>query len=500
VIGPTARVALILFAVTIITRVPFQTEHLWAHDSVLYERAIERFDPFEQRPQAPGYLYYVLLIRAVDAATGDANRAMTLVSLFAEAFAVALLYLLARRLYDERTGRIAALLMLSAVTFWAYAGVAYPYTLLAALTIGCALALWWAATSTRRTSALIIASAVVGLAVGFRSDLAIFIAPVWLVAAWGAPALAWIGGIASGGALVALWYLASAAMDGGIARFASALSTQGQYVEDTYSVFGRNGLRALSANAYEVARYLGRGLYFLAPLIPLAVLSATARRIELAEPRRAVFLSAWTATPLLVYVLIHSGEYGYVFSVLPGLCVIAARGAIALARGLRMPRTLPWVVAVAVLANAAIFLLSDTPLSATDLRRHDLGISERVAFLAAEEDLSRATIIAAYDAEIAARYATGHAVVRHDPADPPLDFIFAETSSCAANASPLDGCAASPVLAVWDDLIHVHGTGWQTIVLPHGATLRIARYAAHTQVQIVGLDLTITEVPVPAGP
>src|SRR5512132_98154 len=99
------RIALLLFVLAILTRLPFQTENLWAHDSVLYERAIDRFDPLDQRPQAPGYLYYVLVIRAVYAIVGDPNRAMTIVSLVAGAAAVALLYLFAARLYDERTAR-----------------------------------------------------------------------------------------------------------------------------------------------------------------------------------------------------------------------------------------------------------------------------------------------------------------------------------------------------------------------------------------------------------
>ena len=76
------RVAGIFFALGVLTRVPFQTEFLWAHDSVLYARAIERFDPLDQRPQAPGYLYYVLLILAVFAIVGDPNRAMTVDSGF----------------------------------------------------------------------------------------------------------------------------------------------------------------------------------------------------------------------------------------------------------------------------------------------------------------------------------------------------------------------------------------------------------------------------------
>src|SRR5581483_3308616 len=354
------RIALLLFALGILTRLPFQTENLWAHDSVLYERAIQRFDPLDQRPQAPGYLYYVLVIRALDALAGDANRAMTLVSLVAAAAAVALLYLLAASLYDERTARISALLLLSAVTFWAYGGIAYPYTLLAALSIGCALVFWRAATS-RRARDLLAASALWGVAIGFRSDLAVFVAPLWLVAAWGMPLVVAGAAAVVVAALIGAWYVASAAADGGVARFAEALRVQGQFVDERYSVFGTNGLAALYANVHELARFLGRGLYFLAPLLAVVPLSPSARRIELADRRRALFLGLWALTPLAIYVPIHSGEYGYVFSMMPGLCVFAARGAIGLARGLRVPRALPWLVGAVVLANAAVFLMSDTP-------------------------------------------------------------------------------------------------------------------------------------------
>src|SRR2546428_10037978 len=148
---------------------------------------MERFDPLDQRSQPPGYLYYVLLLRGVDLFTHDPNRAMTLVSEFAGALAVVLLYLLAARLYDERTARVSALFLLTAVTFWAYGGVAYPYTLLGALTIACALLLWRAATASpeRELRAIVTASAIWGVAIGFRSDLALFLAPVWPLPAWG---------------------------------------------------------------------------------------------------------------------------------------------------------------------------------------------------------------------------------------------------------------------------------------------------------------------------
>ncbi len=494
------RIALLLFALAMVTRLPFQTESLWAHDSVLYARAIERFDPLDQRPQAPGYLYYVLLIRGLDAVTGDANRAMTIVSMLADALAVALLYLLAARLYDERTARISALFLLSAVTFWAYGGLAYPYTLLAALSIACALLLWRAVLS-RRARDLLLASALWGVAIGFRSDLAIFVAPVWLVAAWNASFGAAAAAALVVAALVGGWCLASAAADGGLARFAEALRVQGQFVDERYSIFGVNGLAALYANVYELARFLGRGLYFLAPLLAVVPLSLSARRIELADRRRAIFVTLWTLTPLVIYVPIHSGEYGYVFSMVPGLCVFAARGAIGLARRLRVPRALPWFVGAVVLANSAVFLLSDTPLSARDVVRRDRGTLEKLEYLQVAPDLAAATIIAAYDALVVIHY-TGdprpdgrapsysHNVVGYDPANSPIDFVFA-TRECGPGVGPLQGCAHSPVLAVWDDLIRVHGPGWDTVTMPHGATLRIMRNAAGARIHIEGLDVTV---------
>src|SRR5256885_14418137 len=131
---------------------------------------MDRFDPFDQQPQPPGYLWYVLALRAIALVTHDPNRAMTIVAAVAGAATVALVYLLAARLYDERPAKVSALFILTAVTFWAYGGVAYPYTLLAALTSLCALLFWRALDPTeapsRRGLRLVVASVAWGVAVG----------------------------------------------------------------------------------------------------------------------------------------------------------------------------------------------------------------------------------------------------------------------------------------------------------------------------------------------
>ena len=465
---------LALFGLALLTRLPFATTNLYAPDSVLYARGMELFDPFDQRPQPPGYLWYVLVLRAIDLVTHDPNRAMTIVSALAGAATIVLVYLLAARLYDERTARVSAVFVLTAVTFWAYGGVAYPYTLLAALTTICALLFWRALdpaqTSSGRGMRLLLASAVWGVAIGFRSDLAIFLAPLWLFAATRATLPTAGASAAIVAALVGVWVFASAYADGGLARFLEAVQVQSKFVDDRYSVLG-NGPIAIYRNLYELGRFLGRGLYFLIPLVAVAVISAEARRIELRDRVRTAFIALWVLTPLAFYVFIHVGEYGYIFSVLPGLAILAARGAIALAKGMRMPRTFKWIVAATVLGNATIFLLSDTPISARDIARHDRGIDEKVAYLASFASEST-QVVTAYDGVLVDHYVHTAPVFRYDPAAS-SDFTLPLACGKVTQHRP---CADTDVeVVLWDDLLRAEGAGWQEVRMPHGARLRIAR-------------------------
>jgi hypothetical protein len=365
--------------------------------------------------------------------------------------------------------------MLTAVTFWTYGGVAYPYTLLAALSTVCALFLWRAVdpstTRARRGLRLAGASVVWCLALGFRSDLAIFLAPVWLLAATRA-SLGWAtlsAGVVALGA--AGWFAASAVADGGFGRFAEALRMQSQFVDERYSVFG-NGPIAIYRNGYELARFLGRGLYFLLPLVAASALSADARRVELRDPFRTAFLLLWTLGPLPFYMFVHVGEYGYVFSMIPGLAILAARGAIALAKGLRRPRTFRWIVAAVVLANAAVFLLSDSPISARDLARRDRGIDEKIAYLHDHLAPDTTLVITAYDAVLVENYLRAeYPVLAYDPAATPS---FTRTLGCGELS--LRPCAGSDVdIVLWDELLRAEGAGWSDRTMPHGARLRVAR-------------------------
>jgi 4-amino-4-deoxy-L-arabinose transferase-like glycosyltransferase len=478
------RIALALFGLALLTRLPFATANLYAPDSVLYARGMERFDPFDQRPQPPGYLWYVLVLRAIDVATHDPNRAMTIVSALAGAATVALVYLLAARLYDERTARVSSLFVLTAVTFWAYGGVAYPYTLLAALTTLCALLFWRAldpaASRQGRGLRLLAASAAWGVAIGFRSDLAIFLAPLWLFAATGTTIVTAGASAIVVAALVGVWVLASAAADGGLSRFLEAVRIQGQFVDERYSIFG-NGPIAIYRNTYDLARFLGRGLYFLIPLAAMTLISAEARRVELRDRGRTAFMVLWTFAPLPFYVFIHVGEYGYIFSMLPGLAIISARGAIALAKGLRMPRTFRWIVAAVVLGNAAIFLLTDTPISARDIARIDRGIDEKVAYVNGHFLPATTLVVTVYDKMLVDQYLGGDfSIYAYDPA---ISGTHERSLRCLRQ-QPCEGAEVDVV--IWDDLLRGEGTGWQEVRMPHGGQLRVAHVARSATLQVSG--------------
>jgi len=145
-------------------------------------------------------------------------------------------------------------------------------------------------------------------------------------------------------------------------------------------------------------------------------------------------------------------------------------------------------------ANAAVFLVSDTPLSARDVARHDLGVGERIQRLN-QPDLAGATILGAYDALVVEYYladderlSTNHILVGYDPALPRREMVF---STRVCNPAG-DVCRdRDPVIAVWDDLIRVSGSGWEVVTMPHGAKLRVARNLDNVKVIIDGLSVEL---------
>ena len=404
-------IALALFGLVLLLRVPFATSHLWAWDSVLYARALEQgfhvaADPAAARPHPPGYIWYLAAAALVRLATQDSNAALVLVSMLASALGSALLYLLARSYVRPSVAALIAVAYAVSPVTWMYSEVAYPYTVLGLLSI----ALGWIFL-TRRSA--VLASLAFGIASGARQDLLLLLLPLWLwsVRPGSLRALAGYAALVAAGA--GTWLLPTVALSGGPAAYVSALLTQAEVVSDTYSAPAR-GLRALLYNAGFTLEAIGWGLGLLAiPLLVGAGLHARsawrARRVDLDDPATALVL--WTLPALAFYALIHIGEWGYVLSVMPALLLAAGIG---LERTMHRLPAAAWALAAcaSVVVPAAIFLagddayhavVGDADFSAAALARHDERVAADVRYVR-DRFAPAGTLIVTRDDELLVRY------------------------------------------------------------------------------------------------
>jgi len=380
-----ALVAAAIFAATLASRAPFLSQHLWAWDSVLYARALESgfhvdYALAGQRPHPPGYVLYVATASAMRGLTGDSNTALVLIAALASALAAAALYLFGRRFVSDRAAAFAAVAFAVDPLVWQYSEVAYPYTVLSLLSVSVAAGFFFARGRGTATAAM-LASAAFGVAAGFRQDLLLILAALWLWLIWPLPGRFGLAAATTVGAGCLVWLIPTAVLSGGPLAYADALLRQTDYVRATYSVLAQ-GLPALSTNLAATLYALAWGLGICT--VPIAGLAfAGARRAVRA--RRIVltgtdaFLIAWILPALSLYALVHIGEWGYVLSVLPGLYVL---GAIGVDRAVRIPRPLRRsALAAAVVATAVIFVATAAPFSAAAIARQDAELAARVKYV-----------------------------------------------------------------------------------------------------------------------
>jgi hypothetical protein len=77
-------------------------------DSVQFALALERLSLTEHRPHPPGYFAYVFTARGIDVFASDPQLSLTILSVFAGALTIGLLYLTGRVVRDRTTGLVAA--------------------------------------------------------------------------------------------------------------------------------------------------------------------------------------------------------------------------------------------------------------------------------------------------------------------------------------------------------------------------------------------------------
>jgi len=201
-------VALVLLLVGVATRLPFQSELLYDHDSFLFARAAEKYDLRLGQPHPPGYLFYVYLGKALALLAGDVNRGFLWLGAICAGLLAALLYL-----FERSSGLAASLLSLGSPLLWFYGEVALSYIAEAVCVTAIALACWRAGEG--RRGAAIACAAVIGLSGGFRAWIVPFAIPLWLYAMRRHSLSTGVGSVAMLGAAVLTWLLPNCLLSGG---------------------------------------------------------------------------------------------------------------------------------------------------------------------------------------------------------------------------------------------------------------------------------------------
>ncbi|MGM0628175.1 MAG: ArnT family glycosyltransferase [Candidatus Fermentibacterota bacterium] len=344
-IGRPAAVAAGLFLLFLLLRLPFASSYLVNWDAVNFAMGVEEFSLRNHQPHPPGYPGFILLGRALAWLTGDGASALTLLSMVGGALAPAGLYLFGRRVVGRRGALAAAVLMGSSPLLWYYSEVALTYTLEAALTIPVVL-LSFTGRKLRSPRRLMAAGLLLACLGAVRQTGAVLLLPALAYGAWGLP---WrerlrVAAVTACGILA--WLVPLLVTAGGpqsYMRLSRELAelTGGR----TWALSGNLGgfLQNLGLVTLGAATGLGAVLVLLPRLL---------RR--LIPDRRALLLTAlWAGPALAVYLLVHTGQIGYMLLPLPVVFLWAGRGL----ERVRSGRLLWQSVTALALANAGLFLL-----------------------------------------------------------------------------------------------------------------------------------------------
>lgn len=326
----------LLGLVTVLTRLPFRSQTLYAFDPANYAFALrDYYNVAHHHPHPPGYPLYVGAAWIINLVVREPNASLVWLSILGAAVAVAATYQLGLRLWRSPAyGLVAAVLLMTAVGFWGYSEVAYPYVFLACFTALGALGFL----ALRRAPALVaalVSGVGLGLMLGVRSDIALYLGP--LAAALVLPRWRewkiWLA-IPFGGLTILAWAIPMIQLSGGWQLYYDALKGQTQYVTGTTSILGPDGISAIYWNMLIAADYI-RLTYgvLLVPVLLVLPYIPMARWLG-RDPGLlfGIYLAGW---PLLALTSLHVGDIGYVLALAPGLALVATAGMRLLAREVR---------------------------------------------------------------------------------------------------------------------------------------------------------------------
>jgi len=371
----------VLFLLAIATRLPFQSQILYEHDSVNFAWAMEEFDLERHQPHAPGtFIVLILSARLLNLWLHDANQSLVMVNIIAMAIATCAIYVLGNLWFNRTVAWIAAFLMLSSPLIWFYSEVGLSYTLELAWVTLIVIACHHSRHGNKR--ALLLSALLLGLSGGIRPNTPIFLFPLWCVAT----GLGWreqryratdiILALGAGAIGVSLWGIPLLMLSGGFDAYVAAIQIWlDGHLKDTDSI--QEIISNIRLWLYTLVMTLG---FVTLPLLRLAYAHRSAIPPLPIRDWRTQAILLWCFPSLFYLTFVHFQRQGHSYTVMPVVILLAA---LALDRYLqqnrsRSPQALKiWIISF-VLCNSLLFIWGPTQWrTSTSLQDYDRFVLER---------------------------------------------------------------------------------------------------------------------------
>ena len=134
--------ALAVFAILALTRIPLAPKYLYYFDSVNFALALDEFNPGKHQPQPPGYPMFVALMRLVHFAVPSAESVLVISGLLAATAATVFLWSLTADMFGRRAAILAVVLFVFNPALWLGGITNQVRTSLALCSTGVALLAW----------------------------------------------------------------------------------------------------------------------------------------------------------------------------------------------------------------------------------------------------------------------------------------------------------------------------------------------------------------------
>src|SRR5438128_10880191 len=170
--------ALVLGALTIVSRLPYRARLLYNWDAVQFALALHEYDVLKHQPHPPGYILYVVLGRLVNVWLHDPTASYVVLAVAFSGLTTFVVYYLARAVYDRTTALAAAALLVVSPLFWFYGSVGLTYAGEALFASTVAYFGFRALNGSRSDAYL--AAWYLGIAGGMRQSLLVPLFPLWL--------------------------------------------------------------------------------------------------------------------------------------------------------------------------------------------------------------------------------------------------------------------------------------------------------------------------------